>query len=467
MDSVLEKFEGSISSLGLRKYTDTAERIIVAFSGGADSCLLLNLTCRYFLPLGKTVECAHLNHMIRGEEAYRDERFCEETARKLGLKLHLKRVDIPNLTKNGGSVEEVARRERYAFFNELIGEAKNTVVLTAHNSDDNLETVLFNLVRGSSLKGLCGIPPVRDGVYLRPLLTFSSDEIRGICEEQGILYVTDSTNLENDYTRNYIRNNIVRGLREISESPEISVGRMCALLRQDEEYLDSVANEFIKNECGTFIPNLKASELHDAVLSRVIIRKFTDFSENDYSSPKLEKIHVDLICSRIRETPNSRFSLSLPGNIEFFSEYGKSCFRSSSQNHKSIDYSHTELNFDVPVAKNGYVVLLTKDISRFSAKIEENIYNLSIHKALKFDKIKGNLKIRVREAGDVFRFGGMTHKVKKIFSEKKLSANERETLPIVFDDDGIVWIPGFPVRDELSDGNGGDSYICVFKKKPE
>ena len=75
MDSVLEKFEGSISSLGLRKYTDTAERIIVAFSGGADSCLLLNLTCRYFLPLGKTVECAHLNHMIRGEEAYRDERF--------------------------------------------------------------------------------------------------------------------------------------------------------------------------------------------------------------------------------------------------------------------------------------------------------------------------------------------------------------------------------------------------------
>lgn len=467
MDSVLVKFEESISSLGLRKYTDTAERIIVAFSGGADSCLLLHLTCRFFLPFGKIVECAHLNHMIRGEEAYRDERFCEETAKNLGIKFHLKRVNIPNLTKNGGSVEEVARRERYAFFNELIGEEKNTVVLTAHNSDDNLETVLFNLVRGTSLKGLCGIPPVRDGVYLRPLLTFSSDEIRCICEKHGINYVTDSTNLENDYTRNYIRNNIVKSLREVSEYPEVSVTRMTALLRQDAEYLDSVANEFIENECSTYIPNLKASELHDAVLSRVIIRKFTDFSDNACSSPKLEKIHVDQICSRIRKTPNSRFSLSLPGDIELFSEYGKSYFRNSSKKLKVIDLTPSELYFEVPAVKNGYVVLLTKDISRFYAKKEENIYNLSIHKALKFDKIKGNLKIRVREVGDVYRFGGMTHKVKKIFSEKKLTAEERETLPIVFDDAGIVWIPGFPVRDGLSDGNGEDSYICVFKKIKE
>lgn len=463
MKSVLEKFDEALTSLCIRKYTDTAERIIVAFSGGADSCLLLHLTCKYFLPKGIIVECAHLNHMIRGDEADRDENFCREIAEKLGVRLHLKRADIPALTKNGGSVEDVARRERYAFFSELTSGSGSTVVFTAHNADDNLETVLFNLVRGASINGLCGIPPVRDETYLRPLLTFSSAEIREICKEHRISYVTDSTNLQSDYTRNFIRNNVVKSLRKVCPTPEAAVLRMSASLRTDSEYLDKAAEQFIHEYCNTSIPNLQLAELHEAVLSRVILKKYAEAAGDGYSAPKLEKIHVDLVISRLRKSPNERFSLSLPGGIEFFSEYGQSRFRHKSKALKSSENDELNLELDVPVEKNGFVILLTKNISKFYEKKEENIYNLSIYKALKFDKIKDNLKIRVRTDGDIFRFGGMSHKVKKLFSDKKMPIEERQSIPIVCDKNGIVWIPGFPLRDGLADGNGEVCYLCCFK----
>lgn len=156
MKRLLEKFGKGISAV------KNAEKLIVALSGGADSSLLLDLACRYFENASTTVEAAHLNHMIRAEEADRDEAFCRVKAEQYGIKLHVKRVDIPALTANGGGTEEVARRERYAFFEELWHENSekgiSTYILTAHNADDNLETVIFNLLRGSALKGMCGIP---------------------------------------------------------------------------------------------------------------------------------------------------------------------------------------------------------------------------------------------------------------------------------------------------------------------
>ncbi|MBR6807826.1 MAG: tRNA lysidine(34) synthetase TilS [Clostridia bacterium] len=462
MNTALKKFENSLETLGLKSFTDKAERFIVAFSGGADSCLLLHLARYYFVPLGKTVECAHLNHMIRGGEADRDEQFCVDTAKKLGVRIHLQRVDIPALAENGGSLEEVARRERYKFFSSLAAEHMNTVVLTAHNADDNLETVVFNLVRGTSIGGLCGIPPVREEIYLRPLLTFSSEEIRRCCDDSGIDYVTDSTNLQTDYTRNYIRHRVVPVLREINPTPEVSVGRMCSSLRLDREYLQLEAERFTAEKCNSGIPTSETVMLHDSILSRVIIGSFDKAASSHGVGLHLEKKHVDEIIRHIRKAEEKAFSISLPGDMVFRCENKVGVFLHSSQCVSEVDLSETILEFDKPVLKNGYSVVLTKDITSFFQK-NENIYNLSIHKSLKFDKIKGNLKIRVRRNGDLFRYGGMTHKVKKIFSENKLSAIQRRTLPIVCDDNGILWIPGFPLRDGTYSGNGDTVYLVCLK----
>ena len=464
MNSVLKRFENSINSLNLQKYTDHAKRIIVAFSGGADSCLLLHLTHAYFSFRDVKVECAHLNHMIRGEEADRDEEFCRMTAEKLGVTFHVKRVNIPQLTHNGGSVEEVARRARYEFFHELIGESTETFVFTAHNSDDNLETVLFNLIRGSSLKGLCGIPPSREGKFLRPLLTFSSSDIRELCESLKIDYVTDSTNLQSDYTRNYIRNNIVPSMREIVPTPEISVMRVSSLLRSDEDYLSDKAENFINENCKDYIPNASAIALHDAILSRVIVRKYNETASMIDPSLHLENIHISEIIRQLKEKNEKTFSITLPGRINFRSENGKSEFLLPLSDSEFVDSNVVLLEFDKPIEKNGYIITATKKTCDNFFEKDQNIYNLSIHKSLKFDKIKGNMKIRVRESGDTFRYGGMTHKVKKIFSEKKLTATERRSIPVICDDEGILWIPGFPLRDGLCDGDGENIVIFVAKK---
>ena len=173
------------------------------------------------------LEAAHLNHMIRGDEAERDENFCRETAERLGVRLYVRRRDVPALAITGGSIEEVARRERYSFFDDICRNSKpKTLVATAHNADDNLETVLFNLMRGSGLRGMCGIPPIRDGKYIRPLLTFSGEEVRGICRTDGIPFVFDSTNAETDYTRNRIRQRIVPELRAVAPTVESAALRM-------------------------------------------------------------------------------------------------------------------------------------------------------------------------------------------------------------------------------------------------
>ena len=462
MEKALKKFEESFATLGLLDFVDKAQRIIVAFSGGADSCLLLHLTSKYFVPRGKIVECAHLNHMIRGEEADRDENFCIETARNMNVKLHLRRVNIPEIAENGCGLEEIARKERYKFFLELAERESGTLVFTAHNADDNLETVLFNLVRGTSLSGLCGIPPEREGIYLRPLLNFSSAEIRETCQRVGIKYVTDSTNFESEYTRNHIRNQVVPLLKKINPSPEAAVGRMSSSLRLDREYLELEAQKFIAEKCKSVIPLADAASLHDSILSRVIIREYSTVADKFHTDSHLEKIHVDDIMNHIRKNGNLLFYISLPGHIVFRSENGSGAFIHNSESVFNVDSDESLLEFDKPVLKNGYTVVLTKDFSSFFEK-NENIYNLSIHKSLKFDTIKGNLKIRTRKNGDLFRYGGMTHKVKKIFSEKKLSAVERQTLPIVCDDVGILWIPGFPLRDGSSEGDGDSVYLICLK----
>ena len=467
MDKLLLEFEKSIKAIDGFD-APVADKIIVAYSGGADSSLLLHLTVRYFTPLGVAVEAAHLNHMIRGEEAYRDEEFCRNTAEELGIRCHIKRVDIPSMCEDGGSVEEVARRERYAFFESLIAEndshGVNTCVFTAHNADDNLETVLFNLVRGTALKGLCGIPSIRGGRYVRPILFLTGAEVREACELFSIAYVTDSTNLESDYTRNYIRHNIIPHLERLCPTPQQSTLRMCAALKADEAFIEGEVRSFLeKSDAAVSVSEFE--KLHTAVSSRVLIRLYDEYAASVGTTSHLEKVHVDGILERLekREFP---FSISVPSGISFVCDGVTLRFEKRQRKQSVSDTSKpVTLEKNTPVEFMGGEVILTDNIERLYTENGENIYNLFIHKGIKFDKIKGKLKIRTRENGDVFRFGGMTRKVKRLFCDRKIPSHERETLPIVFDDDGIAWIPGFPVRDDLKPSDNAGICHLVYRKR--
>ncbi len=215
--------------------------VAVALSGGADSVSLLCALKSLEGELGITVSACHLNHSMRGEESDADMRFCEELCARLGVPLFAEKIDVAQYRQKHESGEECARRIRYGFFERTLARLGDGARLaTAHNSNDCAETVLLNLMRGTGLKGLCGIPPVR-GNSVRPLIYCTRAEVEQYLSELGEGFVTDRTNLSDDYTRNKVRHMIIPEMLKINGALFEGMTRMTSSLREDSDYLEEQA----------------------------------------------------------------------------------------------------------------------------------------------------------------------------------------------------------------------------------
>ena len=203
--------------------------VLLGFSGGADSVLLLCFLSEYKRREAKSMSilATHVNHSIRGDEADRDEQFAKDFAEGVGIEFCAVSVDVPAMSKKLGiGIEEAARNARYSIFNEIIASRNNiSAIAVAHNATDNTETVLMNILRGSGLSGACGIKPIRDNI-VRPLISISKAEIVVLLNNHGIPYVTDSTNLSSDYSRNYVRNEILPLFSRLCENTDASFTRL-------------------------------------------------------------------------------------------------------------------------------------------------------------------------------------------------------------------------------------------------
>lgn len=229
----------AISDCGMLNEGDA---VVAALSGGADSVSLLHALTALRGELGITISACHVNHCLRGAESDRDMQFCKTLCAKLGVELHLLTVDVAAKRQKHESLEECARRVRYAFFDEV---SKGRKLATAHNSNDCAETVILNMLRGTGLKGLCGIPPVR-GNIIRPLIYCTRAEVEQYCAENSLDFVTDSTNLSADYTRNRVRREIIPQMLAINGSLFDTMSRMEKSLREDSELLEGMAAEALE-----------------------------------------------------------------------------------------------------------------------------------------------------------------------------------------------------------------------------
>ena len=223
-----------------------ADGVCAALSGGADSVALLlalnDMKERY----GFAISAVHVNHHIRGEESERDRVFCEELCKGLNIPIYVENVDATGYSKERKlSLEEGARELRYNIFGE-ISRLYGCRIATAHTLSDSAETIIFNLARGTGLKGLIGIPPVRDNM-IRPLIFCTRKDVEGYLAAKGQSFVTDSTNLSDDYTRNRIRHQVVPVLRTINENFAGAVSRTVETVRQDEDFLCETAESTILN----------------------------------------------------------------------------------------------------------------------------------------------------------------------------------------------------------------------------
>ena len=222
--------------------------VLVGLSGGVDSVMLLCFLLEYRRRHGGdyTIAAAHINHGIRGEEAERDAAFCKTICDSLGVELITKAFDVPTIARGSHiGIEESARIVRYSAFDMIIsGRDDISTLAVAHNMSDSAETVVFNILRGSGARGASGIRPVRDNI-IRPLIGVSKDEIRSSADSFGLSYVVDSTNLSDDYTRNYIRHEVIPSLSHITPDPERMISRFADNMRSDEDYITSVAEDFV------------------------------------------------------------------------------------------------------------------------------------------------------------------------------------------------------------------------------
>jgi len=394
--------------------------VTVALSGGADSMALINVLLELKEELGITVEAAHFNHLIRGDEAKRDEDFVKEQCKKLGVKLYSGQGDVPDFAKEKGiSLETAAREMRYGYLSRI----NKDFVATAHTASDNLETVIFNLARGTSLEGLCGIPPKRD-IYIRPLILCTRQQIEDYCRENNIPFVTDSTNLVDDYTRNKIRHNIVPVLKELNPSVEKAVTRAAIKIKTDSEYLEKQTQDFLKaNVTDKGELDLKNFDtLDSAIKSRAVKRYIESVTEQK----NLEAVHIESVLKVIV----SGGKVSLPRQYTAESRYG--FLRVSKSNNAQKD--------------SEYIVNLTESKENFLIS-EQNVNNLLLKNSIDCDKIVGQCVVRTRMSGDSIRLKnrGCTKSLAKLYNECNIPPEKREHLPVIADDKGVIWIYGIGV----------------------
>ena len=407
---------------------ESGSTVTVALSGGADSMSLLYASLSLKKKLGIEVNAAHLNHMIRGEEALRDENFVKEQCENAGVKLFCERADVPAFAKkNGLSIELAAREVRYEFLRRV----SSGVVATAHTASDNLETMIFNLSRGTAIDGLCGIPPKRD-IFVRPLLLCSREDVEKYCAENNIPYVTDSTNLTEDYARNKIRHNIIPVLKELNPNIENTALRTAVSLKEDAKVLNSLAENYLEsNVTAEKKLNLKGFEnLQNAVAKRVII-KYIDGLGKGIS---LENVHIEAVYS----IAVCGGKTSLPKNYSAVVKNGL----------LSIMCNGAEMQ-----VKTEFLVDVTEENDLFLKNIQ-NVNNLLLKNLLDRDKIVGKWKLRTRIAGDSIRIKnrGCTKTLNKLFTENGVPVELRDNIPVIADEKGVIWVYGLGVAQRCAVG---------------
>ncbi len=449
--ALLEDAIKFIDQSTIKDLIEKADAVLVAYSGGADSSVLLHFLSEYLKDKKARLAAAHLNHMIRGEEADRDQQFCKRTAEALGVDFYTKNIDIPKIaSESGKTLEEVARDERYAFLLDIASTlGETTLIATAHNSTDNLETMIFNLARGTGTAGMGGIAPIRQNI-IRPLLSVSGEEIREYARDNGIEYVVDSTNADTAYTRNHIRKNIVPLLKEINSQVEDAALRLSRIAREESDLICGEAEKLLSDGA---INKKDFAAAHPAIRARALqmLYKKTAGAENGLSAVHLNKA--------VEFAAESEGELSLPGELVLFVD--KDIIYVEKKKIKAAP-DEVFLKADgkaVPFGEDFAVALCEKGKEPVA---DANIYNLFIQQSACFDTIYGSLFVRARREGDRILTCKMHKKLKKLMCDKGIPHRFRESLPIFCDDSGILWAPNVALRDNA---RGDDITMYVFTLK--
>lgn len=380
------------------------DRVIAAVSGGADSVAMLFALYLLRDELGIALEAAHFNHHLRGAESDRDEAFVTDFCGRYDIPLHL---GSGRIVPGKKGLEAAARDARYAFLRSLPGK-----VATAHTADDNAETVLMRLIRGTGLKGLGAIAPV-SGNVIRPMLTVTRDDVEAFLEEYALPHVEDSSNETDDFLRNRIRHGILPLMRAENTRIGENLSAMALLLRQDEACLQAM----IPEEQMPDVSRLKAME---PALRRRALERF--LKAQGVREP--EQIHI-LQAEQLLYHWSPSAAMQFPGGVTIGRQYDRLV-----RLECAPELPETRLSVPGETCIGG-----KRFVSEYTTDLEERPDSVLVCPV-------GALTVRSRRSGDTMRLPGGTRSLKKMYIDRKIPASRRAAVPVLADDRGVLAVFG-------------------------
>ena len=474
--------------------TDRGDGVLAAVSGGADSVCLLLLLNGLAAELGIRVFAFHMNHGIRGAEADRDERFVMELCERLNIPLNVAHEKVETYAeKHGLSGEEAGRILRYRHLEETAERYHCAKIAVAHHEDDDAETVLLNLFRGSGLAGLSGIRPVR-GKIIRPLLCVSRKEIEEYLKEQGFSWCEDSTNRENDYTRNKIRNELLPWVKEnINSRAAEHIFAVSELAAQADVYFEMEAERILEESClkrreeAKQLTSQNAGEAdgkesgtgQDSKEAENAMKMYTKISTNLFDSqPEILKTYIirrmvlnaagkakDITERHIRAVmkltgPGGGHTVNLPYGLQAVRGYetlkivqdreSRSAVESSDPGNKWKNEGsfEKEIRLRTDLDETFRVGPASIRLHAIPRKKEPEIPKNQYTKWFDYDKINVGLSIRYRKNGDYLTLsGGGKKKLRRYMIDEKIPENERDRIPVLADGDHVLWVVGYRISD--------------------
>ena len=420
----------------VRKYhmIKEGDHIILGVSGGADSLCLLFLLMELQKEIPFQITVVHVEHGIRGEESLEDARYVEEICKENQVEFHLETVDIREMAaREHLSVEEAGRKARYDAFERVLSERGANKIAVAHNRNDQAETMLWNIARGSGMNGAAGIRPVR-GTIIRPLLECDRKEIEGYLKDRNVIWREDRTNQEMDYTRNVIRGQVFPLLKERVNAKSLEhFASLGEEIRRTEEYLDRLVNEKLKHilqleRTGGVLLIEELCKEDDFLKERMIRQalKLTGCPLKD-----LTRVHVKQICSLLQGQSGKQ--TTLPGGWTVRREFEKLYMEK-----RNLSYGFTEGKTEEVKAK-----------IRIFPNINQIIPRKKYTKWFSYDKISSDFQIRTRQPGDylIINHLGQKKKLKEYLVEEKVPLSIRNQLPLVARGHEIIWVVGYRISE--------------------
>ncbi len=424
------------------------DKIIVGISGGPDSVCLLFVLTELKAELDFELLCVHVNHGLRGTESDRDESFVRQLCREKGVPCICYPFDVKReACEKKLTLEEAGRECRYRAFREALEAYGGTKIAVAHHANDQAETMLFHLFRGTGIRGLSGMDPIR-GQVIRPLLCVERREIEDWLRERGISFCTDSTNREEIYSRNILRRRVIPcAEREINERAVLHMTETAAELKEIEEYLERQTGSAMQL-CVQWDPEgcMVQKELFgklDPVISGRLLR--TCMKRLGKGLKDVERVHIRLLGELFQKQAGRR--LDLPGGLWALRVY-EGIYICRKRKIPPPPVEEGEICPEIPgfvrIREQEWIFSLEK--TEKYKLIQEKTYT----KWFDYDKIEQSLKIRRRKPGDYLEINREhgRKKLKAYLIDKKIPAKERDELLLLADGSHILWIPGLRISEK-------------------